>query len=146
MQRKITMIEKSWTNGAMAIPVAWGRLECKHSCRLDYRDVSDNTRYTRGHDESIYVQRVGDAVQCDACDRYVAALEQLRAVAPGTISHSRFRHDDSRGFGPGRYYVYARDPKSPTGCHLLLSIDDTPDAVAALRRMGASPLSPTEAR
>ena len=147
MQRKLTAIDKSYTNGYYPIPVASGRLDCGHSCRLEYRaDVPDSRRYGNGHDESIYVQQVGETVECERCDWQAANLERLRTCDPATISHSRFRHNDSRGFGAGCHYVYERDTKSPTGCHLMLSLDDTPEAVEVLHRLSTSPLSPTEPR
>lgn len=85
-------------------------------------------------------------MECERCDWYAKRLDQIKAMKPGDISHSRFRTRDSRGIGDGDFYVYARDPKSPTGCHLLFSIEATDEAGKELSRIAASPLSPTEPR
>ena len=141
-QRRVTGIVKTHTNGGYPIPVAYLTLECGHS----HKPLMRSDAFELAHVDSNHIAGPGAMLGCAECRHYQAALERLRALNPSEVSHSRFRHNDSRGFGPGRYYVYARDPKSPTGCHLLMSIDDTPEAVAVLRRMGASPLSPTEKR
>lgn len=98
------------------------------------------------HKEEHRITKAGAGVDCEQCDRYQARLTQLRALKSGDVQHSRFRHNDSRGFGPGCYYVYRRDPKSPTGVTLLMSIEGTDEAAQVLSALSAAPLSPTEPR
>lgn len=140
MQQTIARITKSWTN-TTRWPVAWLELACGHTARLRLRDECASA-----HDEANHLEKVGDTVACERCDWYASKLEQLRKLDPGVITHSRFRTRDSRGRGDGDYYVYVRDARSPTGCKLLLSIDATPEAAELLRKLAASPLSPTEPR
>lgn len=123
-------------------PVAWTQLSCGHSGKCELHDVVGNA-----HSPDNQVTKVGDWVECAFCDHQAASLKKLNELDPAEFSHSRFRHDDSRGFGPGRIYVYGRDKSSPTGCKLLLSLDDTAETSLALKRFhGGSPLSPTERR
>ncbi len=142
-QRKVTRIVKSFTNGCYPIPVTYLELECGHHTGAILIDARD---YNRAHDESNHMAKPGAELGCRECRHYADALAKLRALKPGDVQHSRFRTRDSRGFGKGDLYVYGRDPRSPTGVHLLMSIDATPEADEILRKLSASPLSPTEAR
>lgn len=149
MKQPVTKIAKSFSNAAQRWPVSWLELECGHTASPVLREEpNDRIRYGTAfeHDDANHLAKPGDRVQCDACDHYQAALAKLRAMKPGDVQHSRFRHRDSRGFGPGDLYVYGRNERSPTGVTLIMSIDDTPEAAEILRMLCASPLSPTEPR
>jgi hypothetical protein len=137
----VAKIELAFSNGPMGFPVGWVVLACGHTAKLVLRDASRSA-----HDVANQITRVGDEVQCERCDWYAEKLAKIRAMSPGDVSHARFRTRDSRGFGAGDYYVYGRVPSSPTGVHLLFSIEATPEAYDALRALRASPLSPTEKR
>jgi hypothetical protein len=141
-QRRVKCIVKVWTNSAMAIPVAYLTLECGHT----HKPVMQSDDYKLAHSDANHMAGPGAMLGCSECRRYNAQLERLRALQPAEVSHTRFRHHDSRGFGPGSIYIYGRDAKSPTGCHLLFSIDETSEVQAILSRMRSSPLSPTEKR
>lgn len=138
-QRKVKTVVKSWTNGAYPIAVAWLGLECGHTAKALH--AAD-----RPHDESGHLIKAGDTVGCQYCARYDAKLTQIKELQPGDLQHARFRTRDSRGFGPGDYYLYVRDPKGPTGVRLLLSVEVTPAVETELSRLRATALSPTEAR
>lgn len=142
MLSTVSKIINSWSNAPMSWPVSWCVLACGHSGRCELRDSLRNQ-----HDPENQITKVGDSVECSYCDYQAKHLEMLAALPAERFSHSRFRHHDSRGFGPGSIYVYEHDPKSPTGCRLFCSLDDTPAATDALRHFtGGSPLSPTERR
>jgi len=144
MLKRITSIGKAFSNGYWPLPVAWGVLECGHTCVLA-RAV--NFDCARGHDESSYTTKVGDAVECGRCNRHALALARLRAMRPGDVHLARLlTSDDGRGSGDGYYHVYEHDPRSPspTGVRFLLSIEATEEALTALRALQVSPLSPTE--
>lgn len=143
MLKRIAALGKDFSNGCYPLPVAWGVLECGHTCRLE---KAANFDYARGHDASSYLTKVGDVAECSSCNHYAEALARLRAMTPGAVQHARFRPRDSRGNGAGDYYVYESDPRSPTGVRLLLSLEATPEADAVLCALQASPLSPAEAR
>lgn len=142
MRKIVTKIVKEFSN-PMRFPVAWLELECGHTAKADCDWVNDPREV---HDDANHKIKPGDAVDCERCDRYAEKIAKLKAMSPGDISHSRFRHRDSRGFGPGDYYVYGRQPGSPTGVSLLFSIEATEEAGALLSRIAAAPLSPTEPR
>jgi hypothetical protein len=142
MQRRVAKFVKSHSNRQW--PVAWAELVCGHTTGI--RFTSQDDKFARAHDESCYLTKIGDEVPCERCDWQVAALQKLHSMRPGDLSHSRFRSLDSRGFGPGNYYVYGHDPKGPSGVRLLFSLEATPEADEALRSLQASPLSPTEKR
>lgn len=137
---KVKQIIKSHTNTTRT-PVVWCELECGHTATCEVIDWRRSA-----HELENQRTKLGDEIACERCDWYADKLVRLRAMTPADLSHSRFRHHDSRGFGPGSLYIYGRDPKSPTGVHLLFSIDDGPEAQAELSRLRAAPLSPTEKR
>lgn len=140
VRRKVSRIVKSFSNAVIPFPVAWLELECNHTAPAD-------AEFGRAHDDSAHRIKPGDVVDCRHCESYARSLTKLNAIDPSTVSHTRFRAHDSRGIGSGDVYVYGRDSKSPTGCHLLMSIDDTPEVQQIIRaRFGNSPLSPTESR
>jgi hypothetical protein len=142
MLKAVAKIEKAWTNSALRCPVAWGVLECGHSAKLVQ---ASDFNYSRAHDETQYLTKVGDSVQCERCDRYADTLAKIRALKRGDVQHSRFRPNDSRGSRDGNLYLYGRDPKSPSGVILLFSIEATKEAEDAIRAVtGTSSLSPTE--
>lgn len=145
MWQTVTKIVKSFSQ-PNRWPVSWLELECGHTAKSQITGAADAWPPPNEHDDANHLARPGDSVTCTECDHYQAALEKLRAMKPGDVQHSRFRHRDSRGFGPGDLYVYGRDPRSPTGVKLIMSIDDTPEAQELLRKLSASPLSPTEPR
>lgn len=139
MQATVTRIVKdfSFTN---RWPVAWLALSCGHTHKGDYDYMKS------AHDDANHKIKPGEVVDCSWCDQQARAMQQLRDTPREQLSHSRFRHDDSRGFGPGRHYIYQRDD-GPTRCRLLLSLDDTPESVALIREcLGTSSISPTEKR
>ncbi len=138
--RKIARIVKTHSNGAYPIPVAYLELECGHSAGAIVR----STDYALAHDNANHIAQPGALIGCTYCRHYADKIAQLRALKPGDVKHSRFRHHDSRGFGPGALYVYAWDDHSPTRARLLLSIDDTQEARDLLATLSASALSPTE--
>jgi hypothetical protein len=144
MQRKVSKIVKSYSNGHQRWPVAWLELECGHTASAEFANIDD--KVMRAHDDAAHLRKPGDELGCERCDWYAQRITELRAMRPGDISHSRFRTRDSRGIGAGDYYVYAYDAKSPTSCHLLFAIEATDEAGEELRRISASPLSPTERR
>lgn len=142
MLKTVSHIVKEYTNNRYhPWPVAWLQLECGHSAKAVLFEEKDSA-----HDDFNHRVLPGDQVECERCDWQVRNLAELRAEGAARYSHSRFRHNDSRGFGPGSLYVYERDRTSPTGCKLWLTLDDTPEAAEALRQAGSSPLSPTEGR
>lgn len=92
------------------------------------------------HNPEHRLTKVGDVVDCAYCRQYATALEQLRQLDRGLLAHARYRD----WCGRGSYYIYRRDPSSPTGVALVLTIEARPEADEVLRAMGLSPLSPTE--
>lgn len=84
--------------------------------------------------------KVGDVVECDACDKNVEKIAWLRSLPKYSVSHARF---DPR-FSPGSYHLYRRDTSSPSGFFLLGSVPATKEFDAVLREIAVSPLSPTE--
>lgn len=140
----VTRIVKEYTNGAMRMPVAWLELACGHAAAPSYTSGKQWT--DDPHDESQHAIGPGTELPCERCDWYAEALAKIRTMPRGEFSHSRFRHNDSRGFGSGRFYVYGYDALSPTRVKLLFSVDGTKEAGEALSAVGASPLSPTERR
>jgi hypothetical protein len=171
VKQKIASIVKSFTNSAMALPVAWAKLTCGHTadckvvptvyacaackresttasnCPCGTRGVGFNIKYDPNpHREADRLTFVGDEVECERCDWYAAALAKLRAMQPGELHHSRFRPYDSRGGSEGNYYIYKRDKSSPTGVTLYMQIEATKEAEEVLAALRAAPLSPTEPR
>jgi hypothetical protein len=141
-RRKIARIAKEWTNGCSPIAVSWYVLECGHSLSPIYRKHD----YNLAHRDDNHIAKPGDVMGCPTCRRYNGALAMLKALEPGEMQHARFRTRDSRGIGAGDYYVYARDPKSPTGVVLYMSIEATPEVEDVLRSKRLATLSPTEVR
>ena len=142
-QRTITKIVKAFSNGCYPVPVTYLELVCGHFASAILWTYSD---YHAAHRDENHMAKPGQAIGCVECRHYEVKLARLRALKPGDVQHSRFRTRDSRGHGKGDLYVYGRDPKSPTGVHLLFSIEDTKEAGELLRALQASPLSPTEGR
>jgi hypothetical protein len=141
-KRKVTRIVRSQSNGCWPVPVSYLELECGHH----HKPLLRSDDYNLAHSDANHIAGPGAILGCAACRRHMSALENLRALSASDVSHTRFRHHDSRGFGPGSIYVYGHDDKSPTGCHLLMSIDETPEVQEILRALRSSPLSPTERR
>ena len=137
MLKTVTKIVKEFSNSQWRDPVAWLQLECGHTGKAEYE-------WGKAHDDAAHKVKPGDSLQCDRCDWYADRIAQLKAMKPGDIKHSRFRTRDSRGFGDGDYYVYGWDKTSPTGCHLLFSVEATKEAGDLLSALRAGPLSPTE--
>lgn len=142
-KRKIAKIVKTHTKGAWPMPVAYLELECGHFTGAIFVDPH---AYNRLHDDSNHMAKPGAELGCTECKRYNENLKRLQGLKPGDVQHSRFRTLDSRGFGKGDYYVYTSDTTSPTGVTLLMGIEATPEADELLRKLSASPLSPTEGR
>lgn len=70
-------------------------------------------------------------------------LEELKvAIADKQISHTRV---DYFAGEPMHILVYRRNTESPTGCSLLMFIDDNDEANKILTN-SLSPLSPTEGK
>lgn len=142
-QRRVTSVVKTHTNGCYPIPVSYLMLECGHA----HKPLMRSDDYKLAHVDSNHIAGPGAMLGCAECRHYQAQLERLQALNPSEVSHTRFRHHDSRGFGPGAIYIYGHDAKSPTGCHLLFSIDETAEVQEVLRsKLRSSPLSPTERR
>jgi hypothetical protein len=139
--RTVAKIEKTWSNGALRWELAWAVFAgCGHSVDA----VKREHQATRAaHDDANLVLRPGDTAECDRCPGAEEIAEAVAFTKAPGFAHSRFRHDDSRGFGPGSVFFYVRDPKSPTGVLCELSMSGSPELMAALRG-GTSPLSPTE--
>lgn len=83
---------------------------------------------------------VGDNVHCNRCADFPASLAELRRLDRSTLAHSRYRS----WCGQGAFYVYRRDPKSPSGVKLAMTIEARPEAEEILCQMRLGPLSPTE--
>jgi hypothetical protein len=170
VKRKVASIVCDHSNSQMAIPFAYALLTCKHSAEVKIvptvyycvecgRETTSPSKCpcdTRGgfkvkyrpnpHRAVDQLTYVGDEVECERCDWYADKLAQLRALSPGDIQHARFRPTDSRGGIEGSFYAYVRDPGSPSGVKLLLSIEATKEAEEVLSALRAAPLSPTEPR
>ena len=173
MQTTVARIVKTWTNSQSRFPVAYAMLTCGHSGKIVFkprrlacakcgveRERAENESspkclacgcgaaigvfFPDEHRDEDRITQIGDLVDCESCNHYATALARLRDLTPGSIQHSRFRPYDSRGGKEGAYYVYGRNPASPSGVTLLMSIDATPEADKVLRSLSASPLSPTE--
>lgn len=102
--------------------------------------VATVVRHSDPHNADDQLVAVGDLVECERCDWHANALEALDKLDASTISHARYRN---RGLG-AYYTVYRREPKSPTGVVAEMTIEATPEAEAALTRLGIAALSPTE--
>jgi len=160
----VTKIIHGVSNSALAIPYTCAQLACGHvgntresgyvyACAECKKETTDSGHACAcGYFGFHPVRRpkcltvVGEEFECAECDNYATALARLRALNPGDVQHSRFRPYDSRGGSAGAFYVYKRDPESPSGVWLLLSIDATPEAERVLSALRAAPLSPSEPR
>jgi len=87
--------------------------ECHQGSRYSYHFTPDE------HNAEHWLVSVGDNVECPRCDSRAAALEQARALDPATISHARYRD----WCGTGRHYIYRRDPGSPSGVTLEMTVE-----------------------
>lgn len=160
----VTKIIHGVSNSALAIPYTCAQLACGHvgatreslavyacaECKKETTDIGRacSCGYIGFHPlrRPKCITVVGDEAECVECDHYANALAKLRALQPGDVQHARFRPYDSRGGSAGAFYVYKRDPGSPSGVWLLMSIDATPEAENVLRALRAAPISPTEPR
>jgi len=168
MKTKVAKIVNDYSNGGH--PIAHAICSCGHytkvrmrrqllacvKCGLQREDgpkclscdcgMADMVgKYPHMHCEADRLTKVGDEVECERCDWYANALVKIKDLAAnGAISHSRFRPNDSRGSKDGNFYVYGRDPKSPSGFCMIASIEATDESSRLLSRVGAAPLSPTE--
>jgi hypothetical protein len=139
----VVKIVKEFSNPGR-FPVSWLQLECGHTAASKV-NFGEPYNPHQAHDDSAHEIGPGAVVECESCEWYADKLEKLRALDPATFSHARFRTRDNRGFGKGDLYVYVVDPKSPTRCRLILSIEDTKEAADLIReRFRTSALSPTE--
>lgn len=110
-------------------PEPWKRCGC--GCGVFYVTFSPNR-----HKDADFVTQIGDAVDCETCQREVEQIEWLRGLDRSTVLHSRLRH--------GSYHFYRRAPESPSGKLLIGSVMVSPKIEAVLNELRYSPLSPTE--
>lgn len=115
-------------------------------CPCGYKGGYTTPYRSNAHKEEDRLTKLGDEAECKECDHFATALAKLQALKPGDLQHARFRPYDSRGGSAGAFYCYVREPGSPTGVKLLLSIDARPEAEKVLQALRAAPLSPTEPR
>lgn len=141
-QRRVLRIIKVHSNGGFPIPVSYLQLECGHT----HKSILRSNENDQAHSDGNHLAHPGAMLGCVPCRRYESQLLRLKALNSAQISHTRFRHHDNRGFGPGSIYIYGHDATSPTGCHLLFSIDDTAEVQEIIGALRKSPLSPTEKR
>jgi len=88
------------------------------------------------HNDAHRLINVGDEVDCKWCDHYREALEAIRGMDRSKMHHARCVR--------GTLHIYRRDPSSPSGVLLEISIESTPESEELLRSMGLAALSPTE--
>jgi predicted nucleic acid-binding Zn-ribbon protein len=167
-KRKITKLVEGWSRDLRASYV-YAVLECGHSAAvpllperyacMDCGHVRERTGPLLSpycpecgcgaakpvfrpdpHNAEHRLAAVGDKAECKDCDHYAAALQELRNLDRRGLVHSRYRE----WCGKGIFYVYRRDPKSPSGVVLAHSIEATREAEDILRSMKLAPLSPTE--
>lgn len=108
--------------------------------------VSHIARLDCGHDHYAgYYQDfpsdvvVGSEVVCERCETIAKQIEWLEQLDVKTVHHVRFRVR----FG-GTYTYYKLDKTSPS-CFLSIGgTYATPEIDATLRKIGLSPISPTE--
>ena len=90
-----------------------------------------------GHEDILGADSVSE-MECSTCKAISDSLERLQAITE-PVCHARF----NPRFG-GAYMLYKRDTISPSGVMLITSVVAGPAIDAQLRKMGISPLSPTE--
>lgn len=106
------------------------------TCACGSRGFTILKPYPNPHNEADRVEKVGDQVHCDTCDREDAQVEWLRSLDRSTVHHGRLRH--------GSYYFYRYDAASPSCFFLIGGVMVSPRIEAVLRELKLSPLSPTE--
>ena len=139
---KVVGFQKGFTN-TTHMPWVLAILDCKHFVQVEFT-ITDPWGFE--HNNAYYATKIGDERVCIRCAEFAKKLAQLRELDRDTLSHARFRPTDSRGGSEGSYYVYVRDPKSPSQVRLLLSIEANETSQLALEQLRLPALSPTEKR
>jgi hypothetical protein len=82
---------------------------------------------------------IGSELACERCADIQKQVAWLESIDPKSVHHARFRPR----FG-GTYTFYKYDPSSPSCFYSIGGTFATPEIDAVLRRIGISPISPTE--